>query len=50
MNILFVILGIIVILIQFVWFGIELHCENKSYKETKKKIKILEDYKDDSNK
>ena len=46
----FVILGIIVISIQFIWFGIEVYYENKSYKETKKKNKILEDYKDDSNK
>ena len=50
MKLIFVILGIIVISIQFIWFGIEVHYENKSYKETKKKNKILEDYKDDSNK
>ena len=50
MKLIFVILGIIVISIQFIWFGIEVHYENKSYKENKKKIKILEDYKDDSNK
>ena len=46
----FVILGIIVISIQFIWFGIEDYHENKSYKETKNKNKNLEDYKDDSNK
>ena len=50
MKLIFVILGIIVISIQFIWFGIEVYCENKSIKKLKRKNKILEDYKDDNNK